>query len=82
MLFGGGGATRYALPYRPVKPLLIIEDVGMRSARHLKQRRWDVGCVARKDVGCGGEDEGEAVEVVEVETEELLRLQKGLLGRR
>ena len=30
----GGGLTRYARPCLPVKPLLMIDDVGIRSARH------------------------------------------------
>lgn len=78
--FGGGGATRYARPCRPVKPLLTMEVVGIRSVRHLLQRRWVIGAGVRKDVGVGGDDEGE-VETVEVDWVELRR-RKGMLGRR
>lgn len=74
-----GGATRYARPWRPVKPLLMMFDVGMRSARHLWQRRWEVGALEKKPVGCGGEDEGVlAGDMVEFE----LRRRKDMLGRR
>lgn len=76
---GGGGATRYARPCRPVKPLLMMEDVGIRSVKHFWQRRCDTGRLERKEVGCGGEDEGEPVEA---EIVELRRLRKGILGRR
>ena len=57
--FGGGGATRYARPCRPVKPLLTMEVVGIRSVRHLLQRRWVIGAGVKKDVGVGGDDDGE-----------------------
>ena len=36
------GATRYARPCRPVKPLDIIWEESARSAAHLAQRRWEV----------------------------------------
>jgi hypothetical protein len=78
----GGGPTRYARPCLPVKPLLIMEDVGMRSARHFWQRRCAVGRVERKEVGFGGDEEGELVEVVEVLMAELRRRRKGKLGKR
>lgn len=78
---GGGGATRYARPCRPVNPLLMIEVVGIRSARHLVQRRFVVGFAVRKEVGVGGEEEGE-VETVHVDCAELRRRRKGMLGRR
>lgn len=78
--FGGGGATRYARPCRPVKPLLTMEVVGIRSVRHLLQRRWVIGAGVKKDVGVGGDDDGE-VETVEVDWVELRR-RKGILGRR
>lgn len=36
-----GGATRYALPCRPVKPLLIMECVGHMWARQREHRSRD-----------------------------------------
>jgi len=82
-LDGGGGLTRYARPCLPVKPLLMMDDVGTRSARHFWQRRCDVGRVARKLVGCGGDEDGEAtVELVASLTAELRRRRKGRLGKR
>jgi hypothetical protein len=78
MVPGDGGATRYALPCRPVNPLLIIEVMGIRSARHFWHRRCEVVEEWRKDVGCvGGELDGEAVEAVEFEMVELRRRRKG-----
>ena len=47
------GATRYARPWRPVKPLLIIWDESARSAAHLAQRRCEVWPLS-KDSGLGG----------------------------
>lgn len=79
---GGGGATRYARPCLPVKPLLMMDDVGIKSVRHFWQRRCDMGRLERKEVGCGGEEDGELVEAVEVEIVELRRRRKGMLGRR
>ena len=38
----GGGRTKYARPCRPVKPLLMMHDVGKTSARHWLHRRYDV----------------------------------------
>lgn len=82
-LDGGGGPTRYARPCLPVKPLLMMDDVGMRSARHFWQRRCDVGRAARKLVGCGGDEDGEAVvELVASLMTELRRRRKGRLGKR
>ena len=78
----GGGSTRYARPCLPVKPLLMMEDVGTRSARHFWQRRWDVGCGVSKEVGCGGDEEGELVEVVDALIAELRRRRKERLGKR
>jgi hypothetical protein len=78
----GGGPTRYARPCLPVKPLLMIEEVGMRSARHFWQRRCDVGRVTRKEIGCDGDEEGESIDVVEVLIAELRRRRKGRLGKR
>lgn len=77
-----GGETRYARPWRPVKPLLIMEVVGMRSARQREQRRCEVGWERRKEVGCVGGDEGGVDEVVLVEFVEERRRRKGMLGRR
>ena len=48
---GGGAETRYARPWRPVKPLLMMEEVGMRSVRHFEQRRCEVVEGERKEVG-------------------------------
>lgn len=82
--FGGGGATRYARPCRPVKPLEMMDDIGMRSARHFVQRRFVVGVEVRKD-GAGGELDGDVedeVETVLVDCVELRRRRKGMLGRR
>ena len=62
--------------------MLIMEDVGTRSVRHLWQRRCEVEVGLRYDVGCvGGELEGEAEEVVVCERVEDRR-RKGMLGRR
>ena len=36
-----GGATRYARPCRPMKPLLIICEARARSERQRAQRRWE-----------------------------------------
>lgn len=64
--------------------MLIIEVVGIRSIRHLVQRRLVVGFEVRKEVGSGGdelvEDVGE-VDSVEVDCVELRR-RKGMLGSR
>lgn len=60
--------------------MLIMEVVGMRSARHFVQRRFVVGVDVRKEVGARGEELGE-VEMVEVDWVELRR-RKGMLGRR
>jgi hypothetical protein len=60
----------------------MIVEVGMRWARHLWQRRCELGRVARKEVSCGGDEEGEPVDVVEVLTAELRRRRKGRLGNR
>lgn len=62
--------------------MLIIEEAGIRSARHFWQRRWEVGVRGRKRVGCGGEEDGSVVEVVEELGVELWRRRKGMLGRR
>lgn len=60
--------------------MLIIEVVGIRSARHFVQRRWVVGVRVRKEGAVGGDEEGEVV-VVDVECAELRR-RKEMLGRR
>lgn len=61
----------------------MMEEVGIRSVRHLWHRRWEVGDVERKEVGWGGEDEGEEeVLVVLVVVAEERRRRKGRLGRR
>lgn len=46
-LEAGGAETRYARPWRPVKPLLMMDVVGRRSVRHLVQRSWEVGVLLR-----------------------------------
>ena len=63
--------------------MLIMLDEGMRWARHFVQRRFAVGVSVRKEVGVGGDDEGDALleDVVEVECVELRR-RKGMRGRR
>lgn len=68
-----------------MKPLLIIQLVGIRSARHFVQRRVLVGVRVRKE-GVGGEEEGllvveEGLEMVLVDCVELRR-RKGRCGRR
>lgn len=79
----GGGETRYARPCLPVKPLDMMDAVGMRSVRHFEQRRCEVEVEQRNDVGCGGEEDGEGtVEVVEAETVELRRRRNGMLGNK
>ena len=77
-----GGLTRYALPCLPVKPLLMIDDVGIRSTRHFWHRRCEVGRVVRNDVGCGGDEDGDTVELVVSLIAELRRRRKGRLGNR
>jgi hypothetical protein len=62
--------------------LLMMEVVGIRSARHFVQRSLVVGFEARKDGGSGGdelvEELGE-VEIVDADCVELRR-RKGMLG--
>lgn len=77
-----GGLTRYARPCLPVNPLLIIEDAGIRSARHFWQRRCEVGCVTRKEVGFGGDEDGDADEFVVSLNAELLRRRNVRLGNK
>lgn len=62
-----------------MKPFEIIELVGTRSVRHLWHRRWVIGCAERKEVGWGGDVDGEVVETV-VALER--RRRKGMVGRR
>jgi hypothetical protein len=59
----------------------MMDDVGMRSARHFWQRRCEVGRVVRNKVGCGGDEDGD-VEAVDVLVAELRRRRKGRLGKR
>lgn len=59
--------------------MLIMHEVGIRSARHFVHRSVVVGVGVRKE-GAGGDEEGE-VEMVEVDWVELRR-RKGMLGRR
>ena len=61
--------------------MLIIEEAGIRSARHLVQRRLELGEAVRKDGGAGGEEDGD-VDMVEVDWVELRRRRKGMLGSR
>jgi hypothetical protein len=68
---GGGGATRYARPCRPVKPLLMMELVGRRSVRHFWHCRYEVDVSPRYEGRVDGDVEGELnVEVMVVETED------------
>lgn len=60
--------------------MLIIEDVGVKSARHFVQRRLVVGAEVKND-GAGGEEDAE-VEAVDADCAELRRRRKGMLGRR
>ena len=60
----------------------MIDDVGMRSARHFWQRRCELGCVAKNDVGCGGDEDGDVTESVESLYAELRRRRNGRLGKR
>jgi hypothetical protein len=54
-----------------------MELVGIKSDRHLWHCRCERGAGVRKEVGCGGEDEGVRVwGVLE------RRRRKGMLGRR
>lgn len=39
MLMESGADTRYALPYRPVKPLLTICELKAKSAEHVEHLR-------------------------------------------
>jgi hypothetical protein len=82
----GCGATRYARPCRPVKPLLMICVLAARSAEQRAQRRWDVA-PERKLGGAGGEllwidGEGGLVEIVLVLSVLDLRRRKGREGMR
>lgn len=64
--------------------MLMMEVVGMRSARHFVQRRLVVGFEVRNEVGSGGDELGEElgeVEIVEVDCVELRR-RNGMLGSR
>ena len=47
------GATRYARPCRPVKPLLMIWEERARSEAQRAQRRWEAWPV-RKESASGG----------------------------
>jgi len=58
-----------------------MADVGMRSARHFWQRRCEFGWDVKKEVGWGGDEDGD-VEAVEVLMAELRRRRKGRLGNR
>jgi hypothetical protein len=81
------GATRYARPCRPVKPLLMICEESARSERQRAQRRWEVAPV-RKDGSSGGEllfeEEREFERAVLLVVEEVLewRRRKGREGTR
>ena len=60
------GATRYALPWRPVKPLLIICDESARSEAHRAQRRCEVWPVSRESASGGLVLSSLSIEVVDV----------------
>lgn len=61
----------------------MMDEVGIKSDRHFWQRRCDVGVVERKEGGAvGGEEDGEVVDVVDVDVVELWRRRKGRLGKR
>jgi hypothetical protein len=45
LLLPEGGATRYARPCRPMKPLLMIWEDRARSERQRAQRRCEVAPV-------------------------------------
>jgi hypothetical protein len=63
----------------------MIEVVGIRSARHFVQRRFVEGARVRKEVGAGGDEDGDEegeVDIVEADCVELRRRRKGMLGRR
>ena len=47
------GATRYARPWRPVKPLEMIWLERAKSEAHRAQRRWELW-PERKESGSGG----------------------------
>jgi hypothetical protein len=77
-----GGDTRYARPWRPVKPFDIMDVVGQMSVRQRMQRRIDA--LEGRWVGVGGLDGGlpgeeERVGAVEAALE---RRRNGMLGRR
>ena len=80
------GATRYARPCRPVKPLLMICEERARSERQRAQRRCEVAPV-RKEGSSGGElvlEERELERAVLLVDEEVLdwRRRKGREGTR
>lgn len=50
------GATRYARPCRPVKPLLMICEESARSERQRAQRRWEVAPVRKESSFCSGDE--------------------------
>lgn len=53
----GSAETRYALPWRPVKPLLIIWDVKQRSAAQREQRMQDTWPLRYLSVGSSSSSE-------------------------
>lgn len=78
------GATRYARPCRPVKPLLMIWDESAKSERQRAQRRWDVAPVRYESGDVGGEEVDEMEFERALSTVEVLdwRLRKGREGIR
>lgn len=80
------GATRYARPCRPVKPLLMICEERARSERQRAQRRWEVAPVRKDgDEGSGGEplpEERELERAVLVDEVLDWRLRNGREGTR
>lgn len=77
------GATRYARPCRPVKPLLMIWEDKARSDRQRAQRRWDVAPVRKASGSEGGEEVETELERPLLAVEVLLwRLRKGREGTR
>jgi hypothetical protein len=76
-----GGATRYARPWRPVKPLDIMDVVGHKWVRQFLQRRRDRE--PDKYDGDVGEEAAVSCDVESVASVEVLdRLRKGILGMR
>lgn len=67
------GATRYARPWRPVKPLLMIWELRARSEAQRAQRRWEAWPFRKESVSGG-------LVPVELSSMEFVRAEEALLS--